>query len=38
MAESLDIRFTQFLLESKALKFGEFTLRQEDRHARRVLR
>ncbi|EEP21445.1 orotate phosphoribosyltransferase [Bifidobacterium angulatum DSM 20098 = JCM 7096] len=27
MAESLDIRFTQFLLESKALKFGEFTLK-----------
>ena len=24
---SLDIRFTQFLLESKALKFGEFTLK-----------
>lgn len=27
MAQSLDIRFTQFLLESKALKFGEFTLK-----------
>ena len=26
MAESLDIRFTQFLLESKAFKFGELTL------------
>ena len=27
MVESLDIRFTRFLLESKALKFGEFTLK-----------
>ena len=25
--ESLDHRFTEFLLESQALKFGEFTLK-----------
>ncbi len=27
MTESLDHRFTKFLLEAQALKFGEFTLK-----------
>ena len=27
MTESLDLRFTRFLLESQALKFGDFTLK-----------
>ena len=38
MTESLDHRFTKFLLEAQALKFGEFTLKSVFHQCGRIQR